>query len=213
MALITAFAIGGAIAAVTVGALRAAFPAGRSQYKKDVALLTDEFEAREAELAPLNDKELERFSWNILLEKKKGGIERGQITSVYHEPLIYFGFKKYWSPGTNRALLYARSKAYEWIFFSSGKKVEVAVNGKPVGLLLPDGSLIDRKKKVIAKLTRRTGQEMWPITVGGKELGGLTNPKFKHSELARAFQFTVPMTHSQRGAFLAVAIYEMLVMR
>ena len=213
MAILTAFAIGGAIAAVTVGALKAAFPAGRGQVQKDVALLADEGAAQEGELAPITDAELERMSWNILFEKKKGGVERGQITSVYHEPLVWFGFKKYWSPGTDRSVLYARSKQYEWIYQSSGKRVSVVVNGKPVGQLMPDGSLVDKKKRPLARLTRRPGQELWPITVGGTELGSLTNPKFKHSELARAFSFTLPMNHSQRGAFLAVAIYEMLVQR
>ena len=213
MALLTAFAIGGAVAAVTVGALRVAFPGGRGQLDKDVALMTDALRPELAELAPITDDELERVSWNILSDKKRQGFTPGRITTIYHEGVVLFGFKKYWTPGSSRSLLYARSANYEWVYRIRGKQVDVAINGKPTGRLLPDGRLVDSKKRTLARLNRRTEQELWPVVVADAELGALTNPAFKHSELARAFSFTVPMSRTQRGYFLAVTLYEMLVAR
>lgn len=213
MALLTAFAIGGALAAVTVGALKAAFPAGRGQLDKDVARITDTLRQRLPELAPITDAELERISWNIIMDKRQGGFVPGSITTIYHEPVVLFAFKKYWSPGGARSLLYVRSTEYEWVYRIRGKEVSLSINGKEVGRLLPDGQLQDKKKRVLARIARPAGVERWPITVASQELGALVNPAFKHSELTRAFSLPLPMTRTQRGYFLALGLYEMLVER
>lgn len=213
MALIEALAIGAGLAAVTLGAMKKIFPAGSGRVDRDTNLLRREVASASQELIPLQKEELKQLAYNR--EESKAKVEklsyqRGQLFTVYYEPWAVYAHKSYSSLGKTVATTVVRTRNYEIVYKERGHKNTVEINGELVGLL--NGRELIGGKRMTSKLAhieRRPASEYWPIYVGGKEIGGLTNRALTQQPLPRLFQFMTELSRGELAAVLAVVLPEL----
>jgi hypothetical protein len=187
-------------------------PPGSGRIQKETNKLKAGIATWFGDLVPWDNKELEKLSLNQLNNKIKKGLQRsgkGIFTSIYHEPMIAYAFKKY--SGKNQALVYARTSHHEYAFRINGENVDVWMDNKPLGKLTEDGTLLGAKTmKPIAKLGQPEERRALPIIVNDRNLGSLSLPDGEKSLNPRAFELLNKMDENEEAVLLSLAIIEMV---
>jgi hypothetical protein len=184
---------------------------GRSKIKADLQKMKEEIQPFIDELVPWTKEEMELLSLNQINKKVKKGIittAKGVITSIYHEPLIAWSYKRYVSPDNN-AVIYARSSHHEFVFRIRKDKTEFKIDNQIIGSLRENGVLYSAKtKKLLARINRHPDELLLPVLVGEKEVASLINPKLTTRTNPRAFEFLSEMDKEEEAVLLSLAIYE-----
>jgi hypothetical protein len=187
-------------------------PPGANKMKKEVSKLKASIATWFTDLVPWDTEEMEKLSLNQLNNKIQKGLQRsgkGIFTSIYHEPMIAYAFKKY--AGKNQALVYAKTSHHEYVFRINGENVDVWMDDKPLGKLKEDGTLLGAKTmKPIAKLGHPTERKALPIVVNDRNLATLTLPGNDKSLNPRAFELLNRMDEKEEAVLLSLAILEMV---
>lgn len=166
------------------------------------------------ELVPIGKEELELFSLNQLNQTIKKSITvraKGVFTTIYHEPVLAYTYKRYISSGIN-ALLYARTATHEYAYWVRNKEIQILIDNKLVGTLLKDGGLYDERKRMIAKINL-TQSELSPVVVRDREVASLVKTEVNKGNVLspRAFQFVKSdITEEEEKIFLALATLELV---
>lgn len=189
---------------------------GKRKVQEDIKKMRQSVEPWIKDLVPISREELEQFSQSQInqLKKKRMVISAsGVFTTIYHEPLVAYSYKKYISKKYPDAILYARTADHEYIYRIKNNEVKLLIDNQPAGILNEtDGVLYAGKKpKMIAKINR-TGTDLVPVIVNQKEVGNLSKalPASKSVD-ARAFEFIKDdMNEEEMNIFLSLAIYELV---
>ena len=212
IALMSILALGGAGVYLGLKTLENYSP-GRRKVQKDLALLKKEIAPLVADLVPLGKEEMTQISFNASNKTSKKGVvktSKGVFTTVYHEPLVAWVYRKYISAKEN-ALIYAKTTRFEFVYRTKKGETEVVVNGHPIGTIDESGALRPRKSKAPgARLDRSKNGAYFPVTINGKEVGGLTNLAATDQPNPRAFQLMAVMGEEEELLFLVLAIHEMV---
>lgn len=186
---------------------------GRAKIQSDLAIMKAELQPLVSDLVPWSKEEMEQLSLNQINRKANRGVAttiKGVFTTIYHEPVIAWAYKKYVSPKEN-ALVYARTTAHEFIFRIKNGEVEIVANNKLMGTLDANGVLRPAKGvKLLAQINRQTEALMLPVQVNGKQVGSLTNPEKSGQTNPRAFQMIAPMGQEEEEVFLSLGVLEMV---
>ena len=158
-------------------------------------------------------EELEQLSFNLASRKTKKRVvktTKGLFTTVYHEPLIAWVYRKYVSRKEN-TLIYAKTAAHEFIYRTKKDVTEVMVNDRMIGSIDAEGALrVKGGKTPVASIKHEAKLAYFPITVNGKEVGGLTNAALSSQVNPRAFQLLNITSEEELLLFLVLAIHEMV---
>lgn len=187
------------------------FPPGKSRMQKDLYQLKAEIAPWFGDLIPWDSDEMEKLSLNQINRKMSKGIVtsgKGVFTSIYHEPMIAYAFKKYVGSGKD-ALLYARTSHHEYAFRIKGDTTEVWMDSEPLGRLRADGSLVSPRNQLLAKINRKDELKLLPISVNNKEVGSLINPQLAGKVNPRALEYLAKMQPDEEAVLLSLAILEM----
>ena len=186
---------------------------GRKKIQKDLLLLKTDLQPFLNELVPWSDEEMAQLSLNTIKKKRAKRIvttTKGIFTTIYHEPLIAWAYRKYVSSKEN-ALIYARTSDHEFIYREKKDLVEIVIDNELVGRLNSNGSLLSLKgNKTLANISKSAGGHGVPILVHGVEVGRLSDPSKVSSANPRAFQVIGKMNDEQEQLFLALAILEFI---
>jgi len=189
------------------------FQPGKSKIKADLKKMKAEIQPFIDELVPWTKEEMSLLSINQINKKVKNGLvatAKGIITSIYHEPLIAWSYKRYVSPETN-AVIYARSSHHEFVFRIRKDKTEVKIDDQVMGTLRENGVLYSSKtKRLMARINRSEDELMLPVLVGEKEVASLINPDKSTRTNSRAFEFLSEMDNQEEAVLLSLAIFEMV---
>ena len=135
---------------------------------------------------------------------------KGIFTSIYHEPLIVYSYRKYIATKEN-AILYARTSQNEFAYRIKKKGIDVNIDGQYAGVLKENGGLYGgRRNRLLARINRDDELKLHPIVVGDKEVASVLNPTKTDKHNPRAFQFLRPMESKEEKMFMALAILEMV---
>ncbi len=186
---------------------------GRTKVQKDLAVIKSDLQPWLADLVPWSEEEMEQLSLNQINRKSKKGVSasaKGIYTTVYHEPVIAWAYKKYVSQKEN-AVAYARTTDHEFIYRIKNNEVEVVANNKLVGTVDAKGTLIPAKgQKMLAQINRQAEGLVLPVIVNGKQVGGLANAGKSPKPNARAFQLISKMSKEEEEMFLALGVLELI---
>ncbi len=189
------------------------FQPSNAKVKADLAQMKKELMPWIKELAPWDDEERELLSLEHQVKKKSllfGTDIRGKIVSIYSEPVIAYGYRKYLAPGHN-AVLYARTSKHEFLYRIKNRGVEIKVNGKILGTLNPDGLLYSaRGKRLLARINRSETELLSPIIIKDREMGSLVNPELTQKVNPRAFELLEDMNAEEEEVFLSLAVLELV---
>ncbi len=183
-----------------------------NQVRNDVEKMRLSLAATTDDLVPWNDEEMELLSLEHVNKKlRRGNIAEaeGTLVSIYQEPMINYGYKKYISP--HNAVLYAKTSNREYIYRIRKKGIQIYLDNEPMGVLKSDGVLYNRRKKRIAQIHKQKNEPLNPIIVNNREIGNLVNPKLTDKVNPRAFDLLTPMEKQEEDVFLSVAILELVM--
>lgn len=188
---------------------------GRRKIQKDLAALKKELAPLISDLVPLEKEELEQLSFNPKGKNTKSGVvktTKGVFTTVYHEPLIAWVYRKYVSNKEN-TLIYAKTNQLEFVYRTKKEMTEVVINDKFIGVIDKAGYLRQAKgKKPFAQIFTEKRDTYFPVFINGKEFGGVTDLATSDQMNPRAFQLLGPMDKQEELLFLALSIQAMVKM-
>jgi hypothetical protein len=212
LALATILALGG-IGIYTVLKAMQNFQPGRKKIQKDLQQIRADLKPVIAELVPWSREEMEQLSFNQVKRTSRKRVitsAQGVFTTIYHEPVIAWAYKKYVSPKEN-ALLYIRTSRNEFIYRIKNEEVEVVIDDQLVGKIDAAGRLFNYKgTKQLAQINRQSEELLLPVTLGEKEIGSLINPARTNKSNPRAFQLLSSMEKAEEEIFLSLAVLEMV---
>lgn len=190
------------------------FQPGDKKINADVAQMRKDLAALNLDLVPWNREETELFSLNQVSQSVKKSITtsaKGVFTSIYHEPMLAYAFKKYVSPSLN-AVLFAKTANHEYVYRIKKDSIQVTIDGKALGILKDDGVLYStRKNKVLAKIAQGSDELLLPMIVNGKEVAHIVNPKRVDKTNPRAFDLVDEhMSKEEEEVFLALGVLEVV---
>jgi len=189
------------------------FQPGRSKIKADLQKMKAEIQPFIDDLVPWTKEEMELLSLNQINKTVKKGFvstAKGVITSIYHEPLIAWSYKRYVSP-ENNAVIYARSSHHEFVFRIKKDKTEFKIDDHVIGELRENGILYSSKtNRLMARINKSKDELLLPVLVGDKEVASLINPNLTTKTNPRAFEFLSEMNNEEEAVLLSMAIFEMV---
>ncbi len=190
------------------------FQPSSSKIKADLTKLEAEIAPWVDELVPWKNEELELLSLKQTNRVLKKGIVtsvKGVFTSIYHEPMVAYAYKRYFAGGAN-AILYARTSHHEFVYRIRKDGVQINIDKQFIGQLKSDGQLYNaRSNQLMAKISRKAVDGLLPVVVGDRELGNLSLPDKTMNTHTRAFQFlSENISKEEEAVFLSLSILEMV---
>ena len=94
------------------------FQPGNKKIQADLESLKQEINKLDIELVPVNQEELELFSFDQIHHNIKKGvapITKGVFTTIYHEPILAYAEKEYISSSKN-AIIFAKTAKHEFFY-------------------------------------------------------------------------------------------------
>jgi len=189
------------------------FQPGKNKVLSDFRKMRAEIKEWSDQLVPWGKEEMGLLSLNQVNQKIKRGFSKtakGIFTSIYHEPLIVYTYKKYIAAKEN-AILYARTSGNEYAYRIKKNKIDVNIDGQYAGFLNEQGHFYGgRRSRLLAKINRDDELQLHPVIIGDREVASVVNPIKSAKHNPRAFQFVQNMEAKEEKMFLALAILEMV---
>lgn len=189
------------------------FQPGKSRVLKDFRKMRNEIKEWSDQLVPWSKEEMSLLSLRQVNQNIKRGMTKtakGIFTSIYHEPVIVYNYRRYIAAKEN-AILYARTSQNEFAYRIKKKGIDVNIDGQYAGVLKENGGLYGgRRNRLLARINRDDELKLHPIVVGDKEVASVQNPMKTDKHNPRAFQFLRPMESKEEKMFMALAILEMV---
>ena len=189
------------------------FRPGRNKIQSDLKQIRAEMAPQVLDLVPWSMEEMEQLSVNQIKRSNKSGIiksSKGVLTTIYHEPVIVWVYKKYVSQKEN-GLLYARTSTQEFVYRLKNDEVEMVVGEQLLGVLNQQGILMGQKgDKQLAQISKSETNLVLPLKVNNKLVGGLSNPDRKQKSNTRAFQHLTKLNKEEEELVLSLSILELV---
>lgn len=189
------------------------FQPGNNQVRKDLHKLRSELRLFIDDLVPWNQEEMDLLSLNHTNKKVTRGVSptaKGIITSIYHEPMIAWSYKRYYGQAEN-SILFAASSNREFVFRNNKGETIIEINNQLVGTLRENGILYSAKtNRLLARINRPQYESMFPVLIGEKEVASIVDPVQGALGTPRAFQFVADMTEEEEAVLLALTVLELV---
>ncbi|MCR9289447.1 hypothetical protein OAF63_03420 [Saprospiraceae bacterium] len=189
------------------------FSPRRGKVQNDLKKIKTELQPWLTDLVPFEEKDIELLSLNQIKNTSKKGIvktAKGIFTSIYHEPMVAYGYKKYVASGTN-ALLYAKTTDHEFIYRINNDEVEIVIDDHLAGIMKKDGKFYGAKSnKLLAQVNQGSEDLLLPVIVKGKEIGSIVNPAKASKTNPRALEYVGNLDKDEETLFLSFAVLEMV---
>lgn len=189
------------------------FQPGKNRVLADFRKMREEVKTWTQQLIPWNQEEMSLLSLRQVNQKVKRGLlktAKGVYTSIYHEPLIVYNYRKYISTKKN-AILYARTSKNEFAYRMWKNKVDINIDGQFVGTLKDNGEFVSgRRNRLLAKINQDDTLPLYPVQIGKKEVASVASLAKTTKHNPRAFQFLQTMEEKEEKVFTALAIFKMV---
>lgn len=183
------------------------------QRRRDVESLKFQMAELVKGLVPMNETELELLSVNqsgVTTTRGINSVKTGAFTSVYHEPLVAYAYKRYSYPAENSILLVSTASD-DYIYMSEGQRTQVFLNNSELGVIDADGNMYDSKsKKQLARIEADQVLSSHPVKIGEREVGEIVNLRLNESPNPRAYQFLEPMDETEEKIFKALTFLSLV---
>lgn len=177
-----------------------------SKLKKDMEDLKLKVSNMNLELVKLDKETLPLLSFGKeedFVKEKMYVFKEGLFTSIYHEPLMAYAYKKYIAR-VDKSILLVKTKNNSYEYFISEKSTKVLKDGTPYGVIYSDGTLKNSKNEALASIDV-TERSLLPIMINDKSVAMLNNPSNISSGLARAFELIDIENNEEEEAILVLS--------
>lgn len=193
------------------------FQPGNKKIQADLKKMQEELDGLAIDLVPLDLEEMESASYTQeqqAAKKRFTTTARGVFTTIYHEPIIAYSYKKYVGSKT-QGLIFAKTTRRQYAYLIRPKGVQIVVNKSLLGTFDENEGILraGKKNKLIARI-QKGPEGMRPIIIGEREIASLTPVRFDKGKVAlsqRAFAFVKPdISAEEIPIFLSIGIYMMI---
>ena len=188
-------------------------PPGIRKINHDLDLMRQILQPALGQLIPFQEeKEMELMSLKFECKSQKQGFDKivkGNIFSIYYEPMVAFAYKDY-IKGAKDALLYCRTKNTELIYRIKKKDVDVYFNGNQVAMIDTNKVMYGLRSKNILGRIRPYSNDLLSVVAKEREVGQIFNPLRPHSPQQRAFTLIANLNEEEEGIFLALTLFELV---
>lgn len=189
------------------------FQPGKTRVNEDVKKMKTALQLFINDLVPWNKEELNLLSFNQINKTiNKGMVKTGQgiITSIYHEPMIAWSYKRYVGGGDN-AVLYAKTSHHEFIYRIRNNGTAIIIDNEEIGEIRENGVLYSLKTdRLMARINREGSKLTRSILVGDKEIATLKSRRYVEETNSRAFELIAGMSDQEEAILLSLTILEMV---
>ena len=190
------------------------FQPGSNKITSDLNKIKAEVDKWVPDLVPFHEEEFELLSLNQINQVKKKGISRtakGVFTTIYHEPVFLYAYKRYLGKAHN-AILYARTADREFLFRIRPQQMELRIDNQLVGAIKEGGLLYSaRTDRLLGRINASTGEQLQHIIVGDRDLATLQGPEAQTNDLSRAFEIVQSdLSKDEELILQALTIYELV---
>ena len=184
-----------------------------AQRRKDIEQLKLKMADRVKQLVPLNLSELELLSVNqsdVTTTRGFNSEKSGAFTSIYHEPLLAYAYKRYQYP-SNTSVLLVSTASDDFIYTSEGDSTQVYLNNNKLGVIDAEGNMFDPvSNKQLARIEADQVLSSHPVKIGEREVGEIVNVRLNESPNPRAYQFLEPMNEGEQQVFKALTFLSLV---
>jgi hypothetical protein len=188
---------------------------GKRKVQDDLDRMKKELDPYVKDLVPIHKEELELFSLSQIhqLSRRKTRTARGVYTTIFHEPILAYSYKRYLSKKLN-AVMYARTSDHEFAFRIKDGEVRVVIDNQLVGVIKNNDALYSAKdNRMIARIGR--DQEAYlPVFVHNREVAQVARtPKVAAEKLlsTRAFSLVKgDLNKEEQQLLLSLSILELV---
>jgi len=192
------------------------FQPGEKKLKADLQKMRAETLQLAPDLTPVSKEELDLFATEQIhrvLKKRAVLTARGVFTTIYHEPVAAYSYRRYVSTKLN-ALLFVRTAEREYVYRFRDTDVQIIIDGKPLGTIKSNGVLYSaRDGQMIARMNSEVAG-LLPVVAMERELGSITAKPAqpgKSTLNSRAFAFVKDnMNEQEEVLFLSLAFMELV---
>ena len=190
------------------------FQPGSNKITGDLNKMKAEVDKWVPDLVPFREEEFELLSLNQINRVKQKGLSRtakGIFTTIYHEPVFLYAYKRYLGKAHN-AILYARTADREFLFRIRPKHMELRIDNQLVGKIKEGGLLYSaRTDRLLGRINTSPGEELQHIVVGDRDLATLQGPQARTNDLSRAFEIVQEdLSKDEELVLQALTIYELV---
>lgn len=169
------------------------FQPSSNKVNQDIQQLKRELANWTAELIPWKEEDLELLSvnqTNQTITKRVTKMIKGVFTSIYHEPMIAYAYKKYVGSSSENAVVYATTADHEFVYRIKKKEIQLQIDGRHVGVLKNGAQLYNaQNNKLVAKIDRNKHGGNLPLLLGDREIANLAPPSENPTTSSRAFEY------------------------
>ena len=193
------------------------FQPGNKKVQADLKEMKADLAPKIADLVPMETKDLELLAAEEEERKVRKGFTtsvKGTLTTIFHEPVVLFSYKKYISTSGKDAVLYAKTARHEYFYWIKSKGTKVVIDNSLVGNL-ENGEVLygGKSNRMIARINRDE-EEYMPVFIQEREVGSITKAKPSKGESlsTRAFGFVVEdLSAQERAILMALTLYELIM--
>ncbi len=167
---------------------------GNAHIRNDLKLMETELRDWKDVIVPWSKENLDLMSYGLIHNEESQGMistAKGIFTTIYHEPLFGYSYKKYISRGETNAILLARTTKHEFLYRIQGSEIQIHIDKQVLGIFKNLELLYGGKnKRLLGRLNgNKTTSEFLTIVLMDKQLGSVSNPKQTLKHNPRVFEF------------------------
>lgn len=186
----------------------------RSKINKDIESFRSELKDGISHLAPWDHESLELLSTNHENVKRSKNIDTsvvGDITNIFHEPLVSYSYKKYFAPN-RKSILVARTSNDEFIYKAEKDFIYLFINEQKIGYFDKFNNLTQMSNRKIAQMELNGDLSLLPITMQDKSIAGYNNKPTGDAVNNRALQlYNHKFTPEDTQIVLSFALKELIL--
>ncbi|MEZ4910186.1 MAG: hypothetical protein R2774_04935 [Saprospiraceae bacterium] len=182
----------------------------KNQMLRDVQTLRAEMKPLKELLVPFSREEIELLSTNHTIEKKNRGftkITMGFFTTIFYENVIAFATKNY---SANQTLTIVATSKDEFVYIEKDGSIATYFNDVHTGFITSDGKLQTPRGETQAIIQGADSRILHPVSVNGKEIGYLRNPRYESKTQLRAFDMYEELNESNFYWFLTLSLINLV---
>lgn len=191
------------------------FRPGSKKIQADLRKMREELQETADTLIPLTAAELENLAAKPGEQNAKKGFTkkyRGIYTTIFHEPVVAYIYKKYLRSG-KEALLLAKTARTDFYYWIRPKGIQLVINEKLIGTLQHDRKLYGGKNRRLIASLREEEEGYMPVIVGEREVGAIRKEaveKEKSELSSRAFSYVAKeLSEGEKALLMAYVILDL----
>lgn len=190
---------------------------GQKRLQADLTKLITEIDGIDAELIPINVKELEALSTSQVESntKSRSKISKGTFVTIFEEGVFKYAYRSYASKKKDSVLV-AKTLKRQYTFMTKGDHVRMIVDDQVLGDYdIQTNNLNGAKTKNKIATLEKFRPEQWMLKIKNREVASMNALEIMNDKglSKRVFEYVVDgISPEEKAVIMAITIYELVTL-